>query len=152
MDIICKVNEKGHLVPHNEDSTRDVLIHTYADKDVEVSIKAHKRKRSDRQNRWYWGVAVPTVQSGILEQTGILHEKDTIHALILNAVGAISMETKIVMGMNVIQVKQKRTSEMSVEEFLNFYMQIQEHFAEKGIIIPDPIQDNFYNQVQWKEH
>ena len=148
MELIGKVNEEGHIVPTNIQEIKEDLKIAFGDKDIEISIKKHRRSRSGRQNRWYWGVAVPTVQSGIKEQTGIVYDKDTIHALILNSVGAISMETKNIMGMNVIEVKQKRTSDMSVEEFSEFFMLIQQHFAEKGIDIPEPIQDNFYNQMK----
>jgi len=151
MDIIANVNEEGHLVPQNLEEIKAMMVSSFEGKDVEVSIKAHKRKRSNRQNRWYWGVAIPTVQSGILEQTGILEEKETIHALILSAVGGLTMETKHIMGMNVIRVNQKRTSDMSVEEFSNFFERVIGHFAEKGIVIPEPTLDNFYNQVQWKD-
>ena len=50
-------------------------------------------------------------------------------------------------GYNVIEVKQKRTSDMSVEEFNEFYKKLQVTFAERDIIIPDPSQENFINQI-----
>ena len=151
MQLKGKINKDGHLVPDNLESVRNELIISFEDKEIEITIAKHKKSRTGKQNRWYWGVAVPTVQTGILNQSGILHDKDTIHALILSAVGGLQMETKMIMGLNVIEVKQKRTSGMSVEEFNQFYIQIQEHFAEKDILIPDPTQDNYFNQIaKWK--
>lgn len=117
---------------------------------VTVKVEKVKRKRSDKQNRWYWGLAIPTIQNGIEEQTGERYDKNTIHAMILNLVGGLKMETKIIMGMNVIEVKQKRTSEMTTEEFCDFYEKLQAHFAEKDIIIPDPEQESFFQDL-WKK-
>jgi hypothetical protein len=147
MELIGEINQDGHFVPDNIEECRMFLVQNYEGKKVELNLKGAKKKRSDKQNRWYWGVAVPTVQTGIKEQTGILHEKETIHALILSAVGAITMETKNVMGMNVIEVKQKRTSDMTTTEFVQFHNQVQQHFAEKGIDIPDPVKENYWNQI-----
>lgn len=148
MELICKINEDYHIVPENLSELKFYLDNLKSKDNFAVSIKKHIKKRSDRQNRWYWGVAVPTVQNGIKEQSGLLYDKETIHALILNAVGAITMETTMIMGMNVIKVNQKRTSEMSTVEFNQFKEQVQLHFGEKmGINIPEPIHDNFFNQM-----
>jgi len=152
MDLIGEINNEGHFVPDKMENVdlKNFLIQEYQGKKVELNLTKPKRNRSQKQNRWYWGVAVLAVQLGIKEQTGVLHDKELIHATILNAVGGIKMETVNIMGMNVIKVEQKRTSNMSTTEFNQFKESVQLHFAEKGIEIPDPIQDNYFNQL-WTE-
>ena len=141
MEYLAVIKD-GNIVVGNRE-IYDHQIESLEGEQVTVKIEKVKRKRSDKQNRWYWGVAVPTVMKGIEKQTGEKYDKETIHAMILNLVGGLKMETKIIMGMNVIEVKQKRTSEMTTEEFVDFHNKLQEHFAEKDIIIPDPYQDIF---------
>jgi hypothetical protein len=145
MEYIGKI-ENGKLVFYNE-QILELQIKSLEGKDVSIKIEKVKRKRSDRQNRWYWGVAIPTIINGIKEQNGETLDKETAHALALNITDGLKLESKMLFGYNVIEVKQKRTSDMTVEEFSEFYQKLQNAFAERDIIIPDPKQDNFINQI-----
>ena len=145
MEYIGKV-EEGQIVFFNREIL-ELQIQSLEGKDISVKIQKFVKKRSDRQNRWYWGVAIPTIIKGIEEQNGELLEKDTAHALALSITDSIKLESKMLFGHNVLEVKQKRTSDMNVQEFNEFYKKLQNSFAERDIIIPDPNQDNFINQI-----
>tara|TARA_B100000768_G_scaffold181907_1_gene207315 strand:+ start:3708 stop:4148 length:441 start_codon:yes stop_codon:yes gene_type:complete len=145
MEYIAKV-EQGQIIFFNREIL-ELQVQSLEGKNVSVRIQKLVRKRSDRQNRWYWGVAIPTIIKGIEQQSGEVLAKDTAHALALNITDGIKLESKMLFGHNVLEVKQKRTSDMTVEEFNEFYKRLQNAFAEKDIIIPDPNQDNFINQI-----
>ena len=145
MEYIAKI-EQGQIIFSNREIL-ELQIQSLEGKDVAIRIKKLVRKRSDRQNRWYWGVAIPTIIKGIEQQNGEVLDKGTAHALALNITDGIKLESKMLFGYNVIEVKQKRTSDMSVEEFCEFYKKLQNAFAERDIIIPDPNQENFINQI-----
>lgn len=145
MEYIAKI-EQGQIIFSNREIL-ELQIQSLEGKNVAVRIQKLVKKRSDRQNRWYWGVAIPTIIRGIEEQNGEVLDKSTAHALALNITDGIKLESKMLFGYNVIEVKQKRTSDMSVEEFNEFYKKLQITFAERDIIIPDPSQENFINQI-----
>ena len=145
MEYIAKI-EQGQIIFSNREILQ-LQVQSLEGKDVAIRIKKLVRKRSDRQNRWYWGVAIPAIIRGIEEQNGEVLDKSTAHALALNITDGIKLESKMLFGYNVIEVKQKRTSDMSVEEFNEFYKKLQATFAERDIIIPDPSQENFINQI-----
>jgi hypothetical protein len=145
MEYIAKI-EQGQIIFSNREIL-ELQIQSLEGKNVAVRIQKLVKKRSDRQNRWYWGVAIPTIIKGIEEQNGEVLDKSTAHALALNITDGIKLESKMLFGYNVIEVKQKRTSDMSVDEFNEFYKKLQITFAERDIIIPDPSQENFINQI-----
>ncbi len=145
MEYIAKI-EQGQIIFSNREIL-ELQIQSLEGKNVAVRIQKLVKKRSDRQNRWYWGVAIPTIIKGIEEQNGEVLDKSTAHALALNITDGIKLESKMLFGYNVIEVKQKRTSDMSVDEFNEFYKKLQLTFAERDIIIPDPSQENFINQI-----
>jgi|TARA_R100000742_G_C4279588_1_gene104611 hypothetical protein len=145
MEYIAKV-EQGQIIFSNREIL-ELQIQSLEGKNIIVKLQKFVKKRSDRQNRWYWGVAIPTIIRGIEQQNGEVLDKGTAHALALNITDGIKLESKMLFGYNVIEVKQKRTSDMTVEEFSEFYKKLQKAFAEKDIIIPDPNQDNFINQI-----
>lgn len=145
MEYIAKI-QQGQIIFSNREILQ-LQVQSLEGKDVAVRIQKLVKKRSDRQNRWYWGVAIPSIIKGIEQQNGEVLDKGTAHALALNITDGIKLESKMLFGYNVIEVKQKRTSDMSVEEFHVFYQKLQATFAERDIIIPDPSQENFINQI-----
>lgn len=51
----------------------------YVNKDVLLTIQPLKRNRSNQQNRYYWGVIIPLVQSGLEDVTGEMRSKNEVH-------------------------------------------------------------------------
>lgn len=105
---------------------------------VMVSVKKYRNMRSKRQNRYYWGVVVKTIQAYSKDILGEEYTKEEVHLyLVHNILGRIP-EVTVVMGDHILTYKDVETSKMSTEEFGEYIMKIQKHFAELDIDIPDP--------------
>ena len=113
---------------------------------VQVIISAEKKTRSHKQNRWYWGIAIPTIIAGIKEQTGEKHTKEEIHKFNLQEVCKVKFRTRTIMGKTVMIFDDISTSKMNTEEFNDFKDELQMYWAQRDIIVPDPNQDSFLNQ------
>ena len=53
--------------------------------------------------------------------------------------------TRDVLDRQVITYEVKRVSAMTTKEFSEFVINIQQHWAERGLVIPDPEQKEFLN-------
>ncbi len=91
---------------------------------VTIEIHTRKAKRSDQQNRYYWGVYLPL----IAKETGN-HNLDALHTLF----SSLFLTEKVVevMGRKV-RIK-KSTTALSVSEFIEYIMNIE---AETGVEAP----------------
>ena len=67
--FIGTINKNGEIVIINHHFVKGMLMQ-YEDKEIEVTIKKAKKRRSDKQNRWYWGVAIKTIQEELLRIEG----------------------------------------------------------------------------------
>jgi len=47
-----------------------------------VTIKPVKRRRSNPQNRYYWGVVIPSVAAGLVEAWGEVLTPDEVHVML----------------------------------------------------------------------
>jgi hypothetical protein len=121
-----------------------------AGEEIEIRINHPKKKRSDKQNRWYWGVAIRTIIERLKEQSGETYAPNDIHQYILDKVVGVRFKTKEVMGMTVTYIESKSTSAMSTKEFNMFKFELQVHFARKDIVIPDPNENNYTNDFKSK--
>tara|TARA_R110002074_G_scaffold51280_1_gene129710 strand:+ start:1555 stop:1977 length:423 start_codon:yes stop_codon:yes gene_type:complete len=140
MDLfIGKVNEVTHTIQLYDLRFNAKYLEKYVGKDVELEIRLASKTRSQKQNRWYWGVAIPTIIKWQLEQEGIEYTKDEIHYFILKNIVKPEVRVHPVMGEQVIIHKSKTTSQMNTKEFNAFKDNLQLYFAERAIDIPDPI-------------
>jgi len=115
-------------------------------KDIFVSIKEFKPKRSIKQNNWYYGVAIPIIQAFILDTQGEKYTKEEINQYHLNNVIKPELETKAIFNKVCIIYNIKSTSKMSTVEFMEFKESIQDFWAQYEVIIPDP--DIDYNKTK----
>ena len=139
MDIFFgKVNEDYTVQLHNLRFSQDIL-HKYVGKDVEIEVRLEAKTRSDKQNRWYWGVAILTIINCLKEFDGVSYSKEEIHEFILKNIIRPEVKVSVVMGQQLITYLTKTTSKMSTIEFNDFKEQLQLYFAEKGIVVPDPV-------------
>jgi hypothetical protein len=111
--------------------------------DVFITIKKFKPKRSIKQNNWYYGVAIPMIQHFLLDTQGEKYTKDEVNQYHLNTVIKPKLETKAIFGKVCVIYDIKRTSEMSTVEFMDFKEQVQVHWAQYELFIPDPEQTEF---------
>ena len=91
---------------------------------VTLEVHTRKAKRSDQQNRYYWGVYLPL----IAKETGN-HNLDALHSLF----SSLFLTEKVVevMGRKV-RIK-KSTTALGVGEFIEYIMNIE---AETGVEAP----------------
>lgn len=94
----------------------------FNDGSYRLEINDIKEKRSDQQNRFYWGVYLPL----IAEETG--HTTEELHELFR---GMFNSEIKEVLGKQV-RVS-KSTTNMTKGEFVEYIMKIE---AQTGILAP----------------
>lgn len=118
----------------------------YEGKLVNLNISKHTSKRSDKQNAWYYGVAIPCVINHIKETTGETYSKEDIHDWHLSKVVRPKIETKEMFNQTIVIYKTKRTSDMTTVEFTDFKEAIQMYWAERECIVPDPNQEEFINK------
>ncbi len=112
-------------------------------KDVEVVIDRLKRTRSNRQNKYYWGVVIPLVIHWHKDSFGEKITKDEAHCFIYQSVLGVKPVIKEIQGCEVVVFDGKRLSECSTIEFEGKMEDIRSYFAPKGLVIPEPNQDNF---------
>ncbi len=104
-----------------------------ADKGWTVEVKETRRKRSDPQNRYLWGVCYPAIQKHLEGW-----EPEDIHEYCLGE----CFGWERLSGLKRDRVRPlKRSSALSVTEFMDYVEWIQRHMAEKGIYVPDPNED-----------
>lgn len=105
---------------------------------LEISFKKFYRKRSLAQNRWMWGVCVPTVQQWLYETKGENHDKEAIYTFLRVRVVGDEPRIEEFMGEEVIYLTGKRFSQMNTVEFSDAVEKIVNYFANRGLEIPLP--------------
>ena len=58
--IICEIKKGVFMFSYKQQR----VIERVGDGEIELIIGKPQRKRSIQQNRWYWGVAIPTIIEG----------------------------------------------------------------------------------------
>ena len=96
------------------------------DKPVYVIIRQHRKQRTTRQGRYYFGVVVPL----IAEYCG--YEKQEMHELL--AMRFLRIEDDPVTG----SPRRKHTPETNTKEFAEFTESCIRFAAELGVYVPAP--------------
>lgn len=122
-----------------------------ANEPVDVTVIFGKVPRSLAQNRYLWGVVYPTIRQHLRELTGDDFTSDEIHAYNMTKIQGIKTEVKVIAGEEYIYLRDKKSSEMSIEEFTTMVDNIIQYSAEKWQLeIPLPqgsnSLDNFINR------
>ncbi len=114
------------------------ILKAWIGKDLEITIKGFKRQRSLAQNRWMWGVCVPTVQAWLKETQGISYTKDEVYYYINSAALRRKTVVKEIAGEEVVILEGKRFSQQTTGEFSDSVEEIVQYFGERGLKIPLP--------------
>ena len=94
-------------------------------KRIEVTVRERTTRRSDQQNRFYWGVVVEL----LADHCG--YSKDEMHdALKLKFLGGNPDEKGL--------VKMKSTTSLSTNDFVRYTNEVIRWAATLGCYIPDP--------------
>ncbi len=111
-------------------------------KGIDVVMELHTSKRSNAQNKYLWGVAWAMIADYIFEKTSKRFSTKEIHE---------SYKQKGYFGfkpdpINPEDVMPQGSSECSTLEFNEAKERIQREWAERGLIIPDPQQEDFLEE------
>lgn len=111
-------------------------INSYEGKDVLITFEKIKKKRSNQQNAFYWGIVIVIIKS-CLKSTGNNLSENDVHDLLrlkfLKETIAIKEDTGEVIE------RVKSTTELSTSQFMDYIAEIQQFAAEYfDVIIPDP--------------
>ncbi len=93
-------------------------------KRVEVIVREHKAKRSDCQNRLYWGVYIPP----LAEYCGYTH--DEMHEALRRMFLTVEREG--------FPPTVKSTTQLNTKEFTEYLDKIEMLACENGVHIPNP--------------
>lgn len=145
MEFLSKI-ENGKLSFLNENKVKS-FISSMEGRDVVINIKKHKKNRSNAQNRWYWGIALKKITQDLYNIQGELFSKEEIHAYHKSVITSTKFNTLNVLGTEVMIFNDISTKSMNTIQFNNFKQSIQNHWAIRGIDIPDPQEENFMNQI-----
>ena len=107
----------------------------YEGKKVDILIERHKDKRSNPQNRYWWGVMLKHIQE-FMNELGHDHSVQDWHDYYVNK-GYFGY--KDIMNIRV----PKGSSESTTLEFNEAVEKIRREWAERGLAIPDPNQEEF---------
>jgi hypothetical protein len=114
-----------------EQGLRRGHLRKLAGKRVDVVVRMHRNQRSQRQNRWHWGIAVPL----IAQELGYdKHEHEDVHYALVNRCFGMHHDPRLQQD-----VPNKRSSDLTTAEFSEL-MEWEVRFAatELGIVIPLP--------------
>ena len=133
--ITIKTNVDGGILKRNRNLIIDA-INSFEGKDVLITLEKPKKKRSNPQNAFYYGVVIPIVQNA-LRDAGYVMTNEATHDLIklkfLKEVILTNEETGEVVE------RVKSTTELSTSQFMDFVAEIRiftnEYF---GVDIPEP--------------
>jgi hypothetical protein len=109
---------------------------------LEIHITKFHRQRTSAQNRYCWGVLIPTVQAWQKETTGEFNSKDALYAFFRKTIIGDDVVVEEVDGTQQLILKGKRFSQCTTVEFAERVDKIILHYAEKGLEIPVPTVDN----------
>jgi len=115
----------------NEEDIERVVkaLRSHSEGEYDVQIKKHTGKRSDRMNRYYWGVVLQVLHESTGEDKNILHE--------LMASKFLSLADIMIGGK--VYARVRSTAELDNKEFVNYLENIwQWALQDLGIDIPRP--------------
>ena len=133
LTIDAKVNEWGIIKVADTGALAKWQIDN-AGKEVVVTIKIKRQKRSNPQNAYYWGVVIPAVTNGI-NYLGNSFEEDETHEFLKARFNSKEIE---IIPDHFIDVPQS-TTKMDTFAFMEYIAKIQQFAAQMlNIYIPDP--------------
>lgn len=121
------VDDQGKLsLYHPEVFKREVK--RLAGKRVDVTVKVHREKRSDRQNRWWWGVAVEM----LAEECG--YDRESMHYALVAKCFGTTYDDRI--GLEVPNARSSRLTTKQFSELMEWVVVFAA--TELGVTLPLP--------------
>lgn len=138
--------EHGGLMRH--------LLHRFAGKALVVTLRIHRKRRSDAQNRYMWGVMVTCTRSWMLEKDGYAPSREAVYTWLRHQLGdtprveyinAVDTDTGEIKRVEVITMTGKRFSQMTTKEFAAAVDTLRDFLLPQGCDIPEPKGSNMYD-------
>lgn len=111
------------------------LLRLAEGKRVKITLQQVKKRRSNRQNAYYWGVVVPAVLEMFLEAGNSITEEG-VHDFLKAYVGKLVKHVKQPNGS--IAVVLGSTADLRTLEFEDYLEKCRAWAAEMGCVIPLP--------------
>jgi hypothetical protein len=123
------------------DNAQGILRVLYTAKGIplEINIKKFHKLRTAAQNRYIWGLVIPTIRTWQIETTGECNSKDGLYAFLRISIVGQEVIIEEISGVDCPIIKGKRFSEMTTVEFNEAIDKIILHYAELGLTIPLPV-------------
>lgn len=133
-EIKCKVNN-GRI----PDATRKAIaaeIAKYNDKVIVIEVKEAKKKRSCKQNRYYWGVIIPSMMALFNDAWDNNLNELQLHEVLKKNVGNITKAIALPEGG--YDIVTKSSTELTTAEFEQYNERCRVYAAQNGVAIPLP--------------
>jgi len=135
MKIISEV--KDGKLKRNRKLITDT-IKSFEGKTIEITIEKNKKKRSNEQNAFYWGVVIPMVEQAYYDANGERVDKNYIHYSILIK-NCAPFKTMVNEETGEVLELPYTSSELTTTMFCEYLISIQKFCAEWfNIVVPDP--------------
>ncbi len=127
---------KGVIFDHAEVLAPSFL--SMALEPVDIQLTLGKVKRSVQQNRYLWGVVYVVIRQELRNKYGEDFTPEEIHAHNLQKIQGVAIKQKEINGINVLVIEDKKSSDMTTEEFTEMIEKLRDWYAvNKEIFIPD---------------
>ena len=114
------------------------LITWIASRDVEkswkVEVSEYKGSKTQEQLGYYWGAWIPAIQKWLEESKGVFLPNDQIHQWLIDEYA----DAVVVTIGPVTKTLKKGLSNMNVKETSEYMERVDQHCAERGLILPPP--------------
>lgn len=130
----------------SESASMMYLLSFFKDKSLEISVKVARRSRSAAQNRYMWGVIVPTVGRWFRDTQGEKYTPDEIYLWVRMSLLEQRPVLKTILGQEIIVMEHKRFSEMTTAEFAEAVDIIVKKMAERDCVIELPRDQNYIQE------
>lgn len=141
LEFIGKVNESGRLDRANHEAIGN-LLRGLPDAWVQITIRQLAKKRTLRQNAYYWSTVVPVIQSILVKEGNEVTAEDSHEFAKEHIAGSIFVRSIVLLDSEG-KVKSRKTimrssTDASVEEMGDYLEKCIAFCAEHGCVVPDP--------------
>lgn len=141
-DVTGELSEDGQFIQLHHFKLLKSVLRIFKGQKLDVRIRIYKERRSESQNRYMWGVVVPTIQRWLKETKGERHSKDEVYSWIKIQLLGVVPEVHNILGQEVIVMKELSFSKMTTAEFAHYTNLIIDKMAERDCHIPTPRGNN----------
>jgi hypothetical protein len=146
-ELQASINDNGEIEIVDYNRFKRLFARVFHGKDLVLTIERLKRSRSDRQNRYYWGVVIPHIRHFHKHNNGEKISPEEVHVFNTQEIMGAKPQIKNVLGCDVLTVGFKRSSEMTTAEFTDFIEKIRAYWLEFGLDIPEPSGENLLTDL-----